>query len=141
MKQLTKKMRAGHAIPAWICYISTLPCQICGTGASGQLVQWPGPDASVPLPRSVPALSSTVKDQNVQLTIEASRRIRERSMALVRESSALIATAISLGDDARAACGQSKPKTSLPKPQKKRTAGWRQCGGPKLQHCNRQYVK
>jgi hypothetical protein len=76
-----------------------------------QLVQW-RPGRPSHLPRAgVPALfSSTVKDQSVQWTIEASRRIQERSRTLVRESSMLIATAISLGDDARAACGQSKPK-------------------------------
>jgi hypothetical protein len=62
-------------------------------------------------PSGVPALfSSTVKDQNVQLTIEAARKIQKHSKDLVRDSSTLIATAISLVDDARAACGQSKAK-------------------------------
>jgi len=71
-----------------------------------------GPDASRPYRAGVPAphFSSTVKDQNVQLTIEAARKTQKRSKVLVRESSTLIATATSLVDDARAACGQSKAK-------------------------------
>jgi len=51
-----------------------------------------------------------VKDQNVQLTIEAARKTQKRSKVLVRESSTLIATAISLVGDARAACGQINAK-------------------------------
>jgi len=39
-----------------------------------------------------------VKDQNIQLTIEAARKIQERSSVLVRESSTLIATASSLSN-------------------------------------------
>jgi len=58
-----------------------------------------------------------VKD-NIQLTLETARKTQKRSKVLMRESSMLIATAISLVDDARAACQQSKAK----KPSSQRRA-------------------
>ena len=47
-----------------------------------------------------------VKDQNIKLLMEATRKVQERSRELVRESSTLIATAISLVDDVRLASAQ-----------------------------------
>jgi hypothetical protein len=71
-----------------------------------------------PLPRAAPRpfSLSTVKDQSVQLAIEASRKIQERSKALVRESSILIATAISLIDDVRVASERMKARKPSSRP-------------------------
>ncbi len=53
-----------------------------------------------------------MKDQNIQLTIEAARKIRERSRELVRESSTLIETAISLSNDGRRKLAEVSRKPS-----------------------------
>ena len=55
-----------------------------------------------------------VKDQSIKLSIKAARKVQERSRALVRESSMLIATAISLIHDARVASERRKARNLAP---------------------------
>ena len=55
-----------------------------------------------------------VKDQSIKLSIETARKVQERSRALVRESSMLIATAISLIHDARITSKQKKTRNLTP---------------------------
>jgi len=51
---------------------------------------------------------NSVKEQSIKRSIEASRKIQERSRALVCESAMLIATAISLTDEMRLASARRK---------------------------------
>jgi hypothetical protein len=53
-----------------------------------------------------------VNNQSIKLSIEAARKVQERSRALVCESSTLIATAISLIDDRRVASERRKARKS-----------------------------
>ena len=88
--------------------------QLCGSSSE----DGPGRTAQkVAAFRPLNFFVNSVKDQSIKRSIEASRKIQERSRALVRESAMLIATAISLTDDLRLASARRK--------ERRASAGWR----------------
>jgi hypothetical protein len=56
---------------------------------------------------------NSVKDQSIKRSIGASRKIQERSRALVCESAMLIATGISLTDEMRLASARRKAQKKI----------------------------